>query len=293
MERVHRGMRLSPTATSWLQVGPLAFVLGLMVVVPFCMMFVVSFCDYGFAEVYPDFMLDNYRDLFTSSLTLGLYGKTFQFVLMTWAVTLVVGFLVSYFVMFHVRTRAWRTGLLLACAIPFWTSTIIRMISWIPFLGREGIVNSALMQAGIITQPLTFLLYSEFSVVLAYVHIMTMMMVAPIANSMAKIDGNIIAAARDAGASEWQIVTNIVIPLCKSGMALGSVFIITQVIGDFFVVKLMSGSQVATAVGAISNELTAFQYPPAAAGSVLMMLVVVAIVALILRVVDIRKELTR
>jgi putative spermidine/putrescine transport system permease protein len=286
-------MRLSPTAVSWLQVGPLAFVLGLMVVVPFGMMFVVSFFDYGFAEVYPGFILDNYRELFTSAITPRLYAKTFQFVLATWAITLVVGFLVSYFVMFHVRTRAWRTGLLLACAIPFWTSNIIRMISWIPFLGREGIVNKALMNAGMISQPLTFLLYSEFSVVLAYVHIMTMMMVAPIANSMAKIDGYIIAAARDAGASEWQIVTNIVIPLSKSGMALGSVFIITQVIGDFFVVKLMSGSQVATAVGAISNELTAFQYPPAAAGSMLMMLVVVVVVAAILRVVDIRKELAR
>lgn len=286
-------MRVSPGAVSWMQVGPLALVLGLMVAVPFCMMFAVSFFDYGFAEVYPDFMLDNYRELFTSSLTLGLYAKTFQFVVFTWAITLVAGFLVSYFVMFHVRTRAWRTGLLLACAIPFWTSNIIRMISWIPFLGREGIVNAFLMKAGIVSQPLSFLLYSEFSVVLAYVHIMTMMMVAPIANSMAKIDGNIIAAARDAGASEWQIVANIVIPLSKAGMALGSVFIITQVIGDFFIVKLMGGSQVATAVGAISNELTAFQYPPAAAGSMLMMLVVVVIVALILRVVDIRKELAR
>ena len=78
---------------------------------------------------------------------------------------------------------------------------------------------------------------SDFAVVVAYVHIFTLFMVAPIVNSMAKIDRALIAAARDAGASEWQIVVNIILPLSKTGIALGSVLVLTQVMGDFFIMK--------------------------------------------------------
>ena len=275
---------------SWFQAGPLSLLLFAMVLAPMLLMFVVSFMDYGYAQVLPVFTLDNYRDLLTPQ-TLTLYGKTFKFVAITWAATLVTGFLVAYFIVFHVRTRLWRTVFMLACAIPFWTSSVIRMIAWVPFLGREGVVNTALLNAGITSEPLSFLLYSDFAVVLAYVHIMTLLMVAPIANAMGKIDASLVAAARDCGAGELQILANIVIPLSKSGIALGSVFVITQVMGDYFIVKIMSGSQAATAIGEVNNELSAFEYPPAAAGSVLMMAVVIALVACVLRVVDIRKEL--
>lgn len=286
-----RSRPLLPGAlVSWLQAGPLALLLLAMVLAPLVLMIVVSFMDYGYAQVLPVFTLDNYHDLL-SSQTLTLYGKTFKFVAITWAATLVIGFLVAYFIVFHVRTRLWRTVFMLACAIPFWTSSVIRMIAWVPFLGREGVVNTALLRAGITSEPLSFLLYSDFAVVLAYVHIMTLLMVAPIANAMGKIDSSLVSAARDCGAGELQILANIVIPLSKSGIALGSVFVITQVMGDYFIVKVMSGSQAATAIGAVNNELSAFEYPPAAAGSVLMMGVVIALVATVLRVVDIREEL--
>lgn len=286
-------MRLPGYAVSWLQVAPLALIMVCLVLAPLLLMCVVSFWDYSFSQVFPAFLLDSYHDLFASGSTLTQYINTFRFVAITWAITLVVGFTVSYFIVFHVRSSGWRMVFMLACAIPFWTSNIIRMIAWVPFLGREGLVNGFLLKAGIVSHPLTFLLYSNFSVTVAYVHIMTLMMIAPVSNSMGKIDHSLIAAARDGGASEWQTVVNVVIPLCKSGIALGSIFVITQVMGDYFVVKIMSGSQTATAVGAISNELTAFEYPPAAAGSVVMMLAVLAVVAMVLRVVDIRKELAR
>lgn len=281
---------LSPAARSWLQVAPLTLVLVSLVLAPLLLMVVVSFMDYGYAQVLPVFTLDNYRDLMTVQ-TLALYGKTFKFVAITWAATLVTGFLVAYFIVFHVRTRAWRTVFMLACAIPFWTSSVIRMIAWLPFLGREGMINTALIGLHLTSEPLSVLLYSDLAVVLAYVHIMTLLMVAPIANAMGKIDRNLLAAARDCGAGELQILADIVIPLSRSGIALGSVFVITQVMGDYFIVKAMSGSQAATAIGAVNNELTAFEYPPAAAGSVLMMVIVAALVLAVLRVVDIRKEL--
>ena len=92
--------------------------------------------------------------------------------------------------------------------MPFWTSNIIRMISWIPFLGRNGIFNQSLMLLGVTEQPLDFLLFSDFAVIVAYVHLFTLFMIVPIFNSMARIDPALIEAARDGGASGLRILND-------------------------------------------------------------------------------------
>src|SRR5467141_3095671 len=166
------------------------------------------------------------------------------------------------------------------------------MISWIPFLGRNGIFNQALQGAGITSQPLEFLLFSDFAVVVAYVHLFTLFMVVPIFISMARIDRSLLEAAYDAGAGRWRILTEIVIPLSKTGIALGSIFVIALVMGDFFVVKVMSGGQSASVVAAMSNEIAILQYPPAAANAVCLLVIVTLMVAVIMRVVDVRRELS-
>jgi putative spermidine/putrescine transport system permease protein len=281
----------SGTLVSWLQAAPLALVLLLMFVAPLAFVVVVSFFDYGRVDIYPAFILDNYAEIFTSELTARLYLKTLEYAVLVEAITLVIGFFVAYYLTFHVRTLQWRIALLLTCSIPFFTSNMIRMISWIPFLGREGILNDAVMATHLVSKPLDFLLFSDFAVVVAYVHIFTLMMVAPIVNSMAKIDRGLIAAARDAGASEAQIVRDIVIPLSKTGIALGSVLVLTQVMGDFFIVHVLSGGKSAGVVSGISNQLNAFEYPPAAASSVILLIIVIALVIGIFSLVDVRKEL--
>lgn len=167
------------------------------------------------------------------------------------------------------------------------------MVSWIPFLGREGLFNSMLIQAGLIDQPLDILLYSDFAVVLTYIHLFTLFMIVPIFNSMAKIDSNLIEAARDAGATPAQILWNVIIPLSKTGIALGSIFVVTLVMGDFFVVRVMSGGQSASVVSAMKNNIDQLYYPVASAMAVLLVAVVLLMVTAILRVVDIRSELAR
>ena len=162
--------------------------------------------------------------------------------------------------------------LFLVCTIPFWTSNIIRMISWIPFLGRNGLMNSALLQLGRDpTQPLEFLLFSDFSVVLAYVHLYTLFMVVPIFNSMMRIDRSLLEAARDAGASGWQTLWNVIMPLCKPGIAIGSIFVVTIVMGDFVTVRLMSGGQSASVGLMMMNAMSLLQYPAAAANAVVLL----------------------
>jgi putative spermidine/putrescine transport system permease protein len=286
-------MMVTPRTASWLQASPFALIMTALVLIPLGIIIVVSFMDYGFAEIIPEFFLGNYLDIFRSRLTVELYTTVFRHIIIVWTITLLLGFTVAYYLIFHVRSNFWRAIFLMACAIPFWTSGAIRMISWVPLLGREGLVNQALMGLGLIDEPISWLLYSEFSVLLVYVNMLTLAMLGPIANSMAKISPSIIQAARDQGATEWQTITQIIIPLIKPGIAVGSIFVVTAIMGDGFIVKALSGNQVNTPAGAIMNEINAFMYPPAAAKSVIMLIIVMLLVGALLRVVDIRKELSR
>jgi putative spermidine/putrescine transport system permease protein len=289
--RLPRG--LPGWAVSWLQIFPLTAILVVLFALPTTLFLVVSFFDYDRTGIYPAFLLDSYREVFTSSSTLRVYASTLKFALIVWAITLFLGFNIAHFLIFHVRSHAIRTVFFLLCAIPFFTSAIIRTIAWIPFLGRSGAFNQAVMSLGLASRPLDFLLFSDFAVVIAYVHLYTLLMVAPIANSLSKIDRSLLEAARDAGASRWQTMTNVVIPLSKTGIALGSILVVTQVMGDFFVVRQMSGGQSASIVSALSTEIQAMQYPPAAANAMVLVVVVAVMVACVMRIVDVRKELVK
>ena len=290
---VRPNVRLSPALVSWLQVGPLARVLIALVALPAGLFLVVSFFDYDRTGLYPAFMLDNYADLLTTPATLRVYVSSLKLSFIVWAITLVLGFNIAWFLVFHVRNGMVRTVLFLLCAIPFWTSGIIRTIAWIPFLGRNGAFNRMLMGLGITSHPLEFLLFSDFSVIVTYVNLFTLLMVGPIANSMAKIDPALIEAETDAGASRWRTMTDVVIPLSKTGIALGSILVFTQVMGDYFVVRQMSGGQSASVVSMLSTEIQAMQYPPAAANAMVLVVFVAVMVAGMMRIVDVRKELVK
>jgi putative spermidine/putrescine transport system permease protein len=280
--------------SSWLYVSPLMLVLVPFFLMPIVVVLAASFLETdGFGGLLPSFTLANYLDVLTSAQTFHLYMATLKFTVLTWFFTLIIGFLVAYFLVFHVRNQLLAIGLFLVCTVPFWTSNIIRMISWIPLLGKEGLVNSALLGTGVIREPLEVLLYSGLAVVIAYVHQLTIFMVVPIFNSMARIDKRIVEAALDAGASRLDIMRFIVVPMSKSGIALGSIFVISIVMGDFFVVKVMSGGSSASVVSAFYENVGVLQYPIAAASAVILTLVLIAVISLILRAVDIRREITQ
>ena len=282
-----RGLKLSPSAISYLQATPLFVILGLFFLLPIAMIAVVSFWDYDFAGLYPDFLTMNYTDTLGSWVTWKIYLNTLKFTAIVWALTLVIGCWVAYFLAFHIRKTSTQMILFLVCTVPFMTSNIIRMISWIPVLGRNGLVNSTL----IIPQPIEWLLYSDFAVVLAMVHLYTLFMVTPIFNTLMRIDRSLFEAARDAGASGWQVLWNVVIPLAKPGMAIGTIFVVTLVMADFSTVQVMSGGQSASVALMMKNQMSLLQYPAAAANAVVLLVLVLLMVAGILHIIDIRREL--
>ena len=205
--------------------------------------------------------------------------------------TLLLGFAIAYFLAFHVRSATMQTLLFVICTIPFWTSNVIRMISWLPLLGRNGLVNQGLLSLGVVDRPVEWLLFSNFSVVLTFVHLYTMFMLVPIFNSMMRIDRSLLEAADDAGASGWQTLWNVVVPLSRTGILIGSIFVITIVMGDFVTVGVMGGQQIASVGKIIQVQTSYLQFPLAAANAVVLLAVVLLIVVALNRLVDLRREL--
>ena len=286
---------------AWLQATPFAFVFLLFFLIPLALIVMVSFWNFNEYELLPGFTLRNYFTIFEGCsvrtdngdlcVTLATYLSTLKFCLLVWAITLVLGFAVAYFLAFHVHSPGMQTFLFVLCTVPFWTSNVIRMISWVPLLGRNGVVNQMLMETGLAHQPVEWLLFSDFSVVLTFVHLYTMFMLVPIFNSMMRIDRSLLEAADDAGASTWQTLWNVVVPLSRTGILIGSIFVITIVMGDFVTVGVMGGQQIASVGKIIQVQTSYLQFPLAAANAVVLLAVVLSIIVALNRLVDLRREL--
>ena len=295
---LRKKIRIFQPKLSWLAI-PFALIFIAYFVVPLILTLIVSFWDYTEYSIIPDFIFGNYFYIFQGCfsfedglcLTFKTYISTFFFCFFTWLITLLLGFCVAYFLAFYVNSLPLQITLFLICTIPFWTSNVIRMVSWIPLLGRNGLVNETLISFGLIQEPIEWLLYSSFSVVLALVHLYTLFMIVPIFNSMLRIDKEVIEAAYDSGANQFQIITNVIIPLCKPGIIIGSIFVITVVMGDFLTIGIMGGQQLASIGKIINTEMNYLQLPGAAANSVILLLITIFIIIVMTKFIDIRKEL--
>jgi putative spermidine/putrescine transport system permease protein len=294
-------LALTKTVPAWWQAGPFALVFLLFFVLPLGLVLVVSFWNFNEYALIPGFTWRNYLAIFEGCsalnargdlcVTFATYLSTLKFCFLVWGATLVLGFAVAYFLAFHVRSPSMQTALFVLCTIPFWTSNVIRMISWVPLLGRNGVVNDVLVAAHLVDRPVEWLLFSNFSVVLAFVHLYTMFMIVPIFNSMMRIDRSLLEAASDSGASAWQALWNVVVPLSRTGVLIGSIFVITIVMGDFVTVGVMGGQQIASVGRIIQVQTSYLQFPLAAANAVILLAVVLMIIWGLTRLVDIRREL--
>ncbi len=289
------------TLPAWMQALPMGGVFLVFFVMPLLLVGAVSFWPQNEYTLEPGFTLDNYVSLFDGCFgggdsgelctTFKTYLSTLKFCGLVWLITLVIGFTLAYFVAFHVPSVGAQTVIFTVMTIPFWTSNVIRMISWIPLLGRNGWVNQTLQTLGLTNAPIEWLLYSDFAVVLAFVHLNTTFMMVPIFNSMMKIDRSLIEAADDCGATAWQTLWNVIVPLCRTGILIGSIFVITLVMGDFVTVGVMGGQQIASVGKTIQVQTSYLQFPLAAANAVVLLGVVLLIIVALNRLVDLRKEL--
>ena len=276
--------------TAWL-LAPGVLWMVLFLVVPILMMVYVSFWTQTTFTIEPTLTTKSWVTFFTSETYLSALWTTVRIWLTVLAATLVVGYPTALFVGLFVRNKTLQTVLLVLCVIPFWTSFLIRVLAWRPMLGKEGAINLILQGLGITDQPIEALLFSELSVVIGMTQIYCVFMVGPIAFMLARIDPNIIEAARDLGAGFGRIFRTIILPLSMPGVVVGAIFVSVMVLGEFATSAALSGRKVNLLGNIIVTQVGSLKWAFAAVVGVVLTVVMGAVVAGLLRIVDLRKEL--
>ncbi|SFA96152.1 putative spermidine/putrescine transport system permease protein [Poseidonocella pacifica] len=263
----------------------------LFMLLPLGMVVYVSFWTQTTFAVNSTLTTASWERFLSSPTYLGAIGTTLRIWAIVLAATLLVGYPVALFIGLFVKNRTVQTALLVACVIPFWTSFLIRVIAWRPMLGTEGAINVILQKLGIISEPLTFLLFSEFSVLVGMTQIYCVFMVGPITFMIARIDESVIEAARDLGASFGTIFRRIVLPLSMPGVIVGAIFVSVMVLGEFATAASLSGRKVNLLGNIIVSQVGSLKWAFAAVAGVVLTIIITAVITLALRVVDLRKEM--
>lgn len=265
--------------------------MALFMLLPLGMVIYVSFWTQTTFAIEPTLTTDSWAQFMSSPTYLAAIWTTLKAWLIVLLATIVIGYPVALFIGLFVKNQTLQTALLVACVIPFWTSFLIRVIAWRPMLGTEGAVNIVLMRLGLIDQPLTFLLFSEFSVYIGMTQIYCVFMVGPITFMIARIDQSVIEAARDLGASFGTIFWRIVLPLSLPGVIVGTIFVSVMVLGEFATAASLSGRKVNLLGNIIVSQVGSLKWAFAAVAGVVLTVIIAAVITLALRVVNLRKEL--
>ena len=300
-----RAVRSTPGGHAGWLVAPATLWILVFLVVPLASILVFSFFSSTGHGMAPDPTIKNYADYFvvegffdpesrkflTPGIFLSTLGTTFRFALTVMVLCLLVGYPIAYFLALQVQAFKWQLALFLLCMVPFWTSYLIRAVAWLPMLGRRGLLNRALVEFGIVDKPVSFLLYSEFGYTMALVQLYVVLCVGPIFFSLAKIDKQVLEAARDMGANGFQIFREIILPLSLPGVAIGMIFIFVMLMGEFASAVVVYGGKISTVGTVILNYYMFANYPFAAVNALMLMIAMMIGVVIILRIVDIRKQL--
>ena len=265
--------------------------MALFLVVPMLMMLYVSFWTQKTFTITPVLTTRSWVLFFSSATYLDALWTTLRIWLIVLAATLVIGYPVALYIGLFVRSKTAQTVLLVACVVPFWTSFLIRVVAWRPMLGTEGAVNVLLFKLGIIQHPLSVLLFTELSVIIGMTQIYVVFMVGPIAFMLSRIEPSLIEAARDLGAGWWRILRTIVLPLSLPGVAVGAIFVSVMVLGEFATPAALSGRKVNMLGNIIVTQVGSLKWAFAAVVGVILTAVMAVVVAGLLRVVDLRREL--
>ena len=204
------------------------------------------------------------------------------------AAVILLAYPMAYFLAFRVTKH--KALWLVLITIPFWTSYLLRVFSWKIVLGYNGAINSGLMSLGVISEPLSFLLYNPLAVTLTLTHAWIAFVVLPIYVSLEKIDRSLLEAATDLGDSKWQRFRRVTLPLSMPGTVGAALLVFIPTVGDYVTPTLVGGPG-GTMIGNLIQDLFLKQNnaPLGAAVAIVMMLVIAALVGLFLWAIGFRK----
>jgi putative spermidine/putrescine transport system permease protein len=235
--------------------------------------------------------LDNYRTLFHSGVYWSQLRQSLVNSLIVVAACLVFGFPVAYFLALQVRSLRVQVGLFIVVLAPFWTSYLIRAVAWIPMMGRQGAINTILIKAGLIHDPLDFLLFSNFAVTLAMIQLYILFMITPLFFMLAQLDKSSLEAASDLGANWFRSFREVVLPQAMPGIVIGAIFVFVLTMGEYGTVRIIGGGQVSSVGVVVNNNVGGVQYPLAAASALVLVLAMMIGIFILLRMSNLREDL--
>ena len=223
----------------WILLSPALVTLLFLMVIPMAILFVYSFFEHiDIAVDEPAFQFANWKEFFSDSYYHYGIWQTFRIAGITTLICMVVGYIPAYYIAHTHFRHKWLLMLLLI--LPFWVSFIIRTLSWIHILGKEGVINAALLYLGLIDEPLK-MLYTEGSVILGLLHFLLPYMIINIYVSLEGIDRNLVSAARTLGCTPWQAFLQVTLPLSVPGLAAGTLLVFVLAAGSYVTPLLLGG----------------------------------------------------
>lgn len=257
---------------------PVSLWMLLFVAIPFIYVVCISFMHKGtYGGVEFGFTIENYKAIF-DPLYLVTFGKSLLISLITTLICILIAYPFTYFV--AQKTEIKKAVFMSLVMIPFLVSSLIRLFAWISILRKDGIVNSILINIGIIDKPIQ-LVYNNIGSIIGLVYMLLPFMILPLYSSIEKLDKFYLEAASDLGAKPYKAFLKITLPLTAPGVFAGSILVFIPSLGLYFVTDLLGGSKTQVIGNLIKNQfITARNWPLGAALSVFLIVITLLLVGL-------------
>ncbi len=258
--------------------GPLLWMIAFLFI-PYAVMFAYSFYSRQFPAIIPDFQIGNYITLVTDPQYYQVLLRTLKIAVLVSLAALVIAYPLTYYLVFRIKSVRLRTVLYIAVIVPLWVSYLLRAYTWKTILGSEGVLNSFLIWIGIIDEPASIFLYSQFAMVIVLTYIYIPFLVMPVYTSLEKIPRNLIEASKDLGVGHWRTFLRITLPLSVPGILAGMTFTFCLTMGDFIAPFLVGGPDGLMIANVVQVQFgTAFNWPLGSALSMVMLVIVLTII---------------
>lgn len=258
---------------------PFLYALVLMAF-PLAAIFLFSFWTQDFMTVDTTFTLNNYREIAEQPIYGALLQRSLYVSAWVTFVTVFLAFPVAYFVSFHVRPERKSLWLFLI-TIPFWTSYLIRVFLWKVILGYNGVINTGLINIGLIDAPLTFILYNVNAVIITLAHAFAPFAILPIFVALEKIDRSLLEAAQDLGESKLMTFIRVTLPLAMPGVVAAVLIVFIPTIGDYVTPELMGGAGGKLIANMIQTQFLALNNAPLGAALAIVAMFSVTAISLV------------
>ena len=252
----------------------------LLLAFPLGAIFLFSFWTQNFMDLDTTFTLNNYREVFDKPIFMALLQRSLFVSGCVTAVTVIAAYPVAYFISFHVSPKRKSLWLFLI-TIPFWTSYLIRVFLWKVILGYNGVVNSGLMNIGLIDEPLTFILYNVNAVIITLAHAFAPFAILPIFVALEKIDRSLLEASQDLGESKLMTFFRVTLPLSMPGLVAAVLIVFIPTIGDYVTPELMGGAGGKLIANMIQTQFLALNNAPLGAALAIVAMFAVTAISLI------------